>query len=141
MGVRKMNFTKLYPKTMRTSVYLGDKIRLQFPKIQGRTTAVLYMGKDLAKRIGIGHGDRLGIFISDSNPLIWLLKRDEIGWTIVDLHKGKSKTHSMMRIQLVWNGEVPYGMEDGKLKFLDHDFYEGGIRIFLPGTTSEDKML
>jgi len=138
-----MNFKEIVPTRVRSGIYMGDKVKIGFPIIQQRQQLVIFFGRDVAEKIGVVDGSKLKLFIEESNPLIWLLKKgdESRGWKIVDLKKTKSKAEPLYKMQLAWNQPVPQGFEDKEYKFVTHDVYDSGIRLYLPKADKIEKEL
>lgn len=135
-----MSFKEIAPQVIRSNVYIGDKVKVGFPIIQGKQTLIIYLGSDVAKRLGLVDKDRLSLFVDEDNPFIMLLKKSVNGWTVSDVSASKTRTTSLYRMQVSWRQEVPETCKEG-MKFVTWDFFEGGLRLALPGAKPEDRIL
>jgi bifunctional DNA-binding transcriptional regulator/antitoxin component of YhaV-PrlF toxin-antitoxin module len=126
----------------RGDVYVGDKVRISFtPNKKGAIIMRLYIGKDLLKRLGWEAGDRC-IFLRDEDvPLVWVVKKSTAlhGKKLNDPTAGSGRAPSLL-IQHNWREPIPESCKGG-IKFVSHDFFEGGLRLALPGTRPGDLSL
>ena len=134
-------FVELEPTRARSSVYMGDKVKISFGKINGMENLSIYFGKDIAIRAGIKTGDYLQLFENEANPFVWLLKKaiPGKGRKVSDIRKTKAGSEPLFRYQSRWSKPVPAGITH--TIYVNNDLYDGGVRIFLPGSSPEDRML
>lgn len=137
-----MTFKEILPSRVRSNVYMGDKVKIGFPILQGRQQLVIVFGRGVADKIGVSGGDKVRLFVEESNPLIWQLKKGGLssGWKLVDINKKKSG-EPVYKLQLAWNQAIPKGFEDKKNRFVKHDVYDSGIRIYIPGAGEIEESL
>lgn len=134
-------FKELRPRHTRGSVYLGDKVKVNFYKkeIDSKPKLSILIGKDVAKRLGVKAKDRLKFYLNEENPNMWQLKKieedslDTIGFSVAE-------AGSMFKIQVAWNFPIPEKCDKGTV-YCAHTFLEGGLRIYLPACSQEDRTL
>lgn len=136
-----MTFKELFPTRQRITSFVEDKVKIYLiSKTEDKTAVKIYIGNLLLTKLGWSEGTKIRFFVDDDNPLIWKLEKSqtEKGWTLYD-----SKNHPQNRflmIQLTWNHpgfKIPERCLGGS-KFVKEDFYQGGLRLALPGVPKED---
>lgn len=130
-------------------VYLGDKIKIAFLTLKSKVTndvlknrslLVLYIGTDIATQLGLKEGDRLSIAIDDMFPQVWhLTKRADTGWKLIRVNKHRLGKNAPLKVQLTWSQDIPSGCDGSVSKFASWDIFAGGIRLYLPGMSQEQK--
>ena len=132
-----MTFREVVPSRNRAGSDVKDKIRVSFPYIRKDkekhgNTMIMYLGKDIAGKVGIHGNDKIKFFVDSSNSRIWLIKKaeDDVGYKVMDIERPSGKKSDTLRIQMTWKEFEPNESEI-PVKTVKHELYEGGIRIFL----------
>lgn len=132
-----MSFVSIKPSTIRTNpVSMIDKIRIGFPKMKDGVKLSLCFGEMVARQLGIIDRDRIDVAAHEFSDSVFLIRKDSTGWTASDINKGKSSR--LYRVLVRWDKEIPECMRDS-YKICGYDMFSGGIRVFLPDATEEDK--
>ena len=138
-----MTFVELFPTRSRNRAnsFEDDKAKVYLiSKSEDKTAVKIYIGKIILTKLGWSEGTKIRFFVDDYNPLIWKLEKSqtEKGWT---LYGSKRKAHGpFLMIQLTWKHpgfKIPERCLGGS-KFVKEDFYQGGLRLALPGVPKED---
>jgi len=96
----------------------------------------LYLGKDIAKRVGIEKGDRIKFYTEESNPKIWFIRKaaDHRGYSVVDSQQANGTWTNAFRIVMKWNAFEPTA-EEQSLHKISYTEYKDGILIFFDQDT------
>ncbi len=138
-----MTFVLLAPKRKIYRESTQDKIRINFKPLAKNKNIVmgtLWFGKAIAARLGFKQGDLVELWPDDVEPLKWFIKTGPDGFTVGNANKRNPETSPNYFISFTWDKEVPESCKGGT-KFVNFDFYNGGIRLFLPGCPIEERKL
>lgn len=135
-----MKLRELKPARNVTKVNTKDKVRVAFQELKQKKTKqhvgyamLMYIGKDIAQKIGLHGGDRIRFYVDAVNPRIWFVKKSDsgVGYKVRDLKRNGGKSSDTLRVQLTWKEFVPTEIERSS-RSVNYDLYEGGIRVFYP---------
>lgn len=122
------NFIEITPKQNRNNLNSRDILKISFlkPKKNRSYLMIMWMGKNIAEKIGIKGNDILKFYIHKDNQKIWFLKKSEDnkeGYKIRDISK------NTLRLDMLWEIFIPNEHENKKL--VKHEFFDDGIKVFL----------
>ncbi len=126
------NIIFIHPKRNRPSSVLSREIvRVAFSKINNRHShsIVIYLGKNLAKKIGLSAGYKVSVGYHKKNKRNIFLKKSDYGFTLLELN---GKSAPAFRIMFDWTIFTPKD-DDFKLKEVRHEEIGGGIFFKLKG--------
>lgn len=136
-----MAFIEVIPKRVQQNSYSSSKIRIKFYSRNGKINKDIYyrlyifLGRDIAKKIGIKPRDKISLSYDDKNPRTWLLKKSNgvNGYTL-----GGKPDACYFKINLAWSLFKPEESEED-MHYVKNDIYNGGIRIFADVPLSEQE--
>lgn len=126
-----MAFREIRPQRNSSSLNTVNTVRISFPKVKatGKHNLNIYIGMNVAHKLGLKDGDKISFSVDEDNPRIWLIKKaiNDVGYKLIDSKKNKDSTN--LRLQLTWNEYTPDPQETA-VREVKHDMHDGGLRIF-----------
>lgn len=126
-----MGFKEVIPQRIRASSNAINIIRVSFSKMNktGTYNINIYIGVNVAKKIGLKDSDKIKFYIDEDNPRLWLIKKadDGGGYKVIDPKKSKDSVN--LRLQMTWKKYIPEEKELS-VREVTYDIYDGGIRVF-----------
>jgi hypothetical protein len=127
-----MSFIVIKPNTMRFEPeYLGDKVRVKFPKTNKSQQMIMHIGNEVAKRYGYSKGDRVVLLVDEDNPFIWQIRKDKEGYKL-----GIQGKH--LKLQTAW-GKRDKPANWNNFKFVNIEQRDGNMQINFPSAREVDK--
>jgi hypothetical protein len=120
------------------SEHVANSVRVSFSKPKGTSKAQtsslsIYIGINVASKMGIQDGDKINFYIDDENPRKWLIKKSiskDTGYKISSFKKDESKA-AYLKLQMTWRiNEIVFNEDDYRIRTTRHDFQDGGILIY-----------
>lgn len=111
-------------------------IRISFKKKEDKKSnknisLTIYIGKNLAEKLGINGGDRLAFFYDDEDNRKWLIKKplQGSGYKLIDANSAKSRVN-YLRMQLMFKiPDFNLSEDDFIIRTVKHELLDGGILI------------
>lgn len=131
-----MGFIEIKPSKNRIKGDIIEKIRISFSNLKKtkknkpKYILTIYIGKTIADRLGMKVGEKVSFSHEDTNRRIWLITKSntDSGFTLC---KQSEKNNDSFKIQLTWpNGIFLPTEEDLCIRSVEHDFFNGGVRIY-----------
>lgn|GEM_PF-4726535 len=128
-----MAFVKIYPSKNRPSTTRAKQVvRAIFAKIKRKTVKegynlIVYIGKEVADKIGAVAGDKIAISYDEQNNRRLLLEKSNTGYTLTKI---SGKEAAVYKVMLQWGIFTPKE-EDFSLKELKIEFTDKGVIVLL----------
>lgn len=135
-----MEFETIEPLQIRTkSINMINSVKIGFPKTnKGKRILVIQFGNAIAQQMGVKVGDKIEFGISKASESVYFIRKaTKFGWAV---YNAGTDIAPVYRMHVRWDKEIPEAAKDG-YKFCSHDIYSGGVRIFLPTASVEDRIL
>ena len=115
--------------------HLSSVIRISFRPTKGKNCSpnlVIYIGDNVANRIGVKENDRVIFLVDDTNSRKWLVKKiDSDEGYKVSKTKTKNKKPIFLKFQVTFHkSKINLSEKDFNIRVVKHDLDHGGIVIF-----------